>query len=93
MLSSEGSTLSRLILARHTLICRAIEVDLQFEVLALVESAQTASSYADAASPAQKSFSHTRQRLSAELAALPALIADLDGQLDRAWQRLHTVSP
>jgi len=93
MLSSEGSTLSRLILARHTLICRAIEVDLQLEVLALVESAQNASSYSDASSPVQKSFRRTRQRLSAEVAVLPALIEDLDGQLDRAWQRLHTVSP
>ena len=93
MLSSEGSTLSRLILARHTLICRAIEVDLQLEVLALVEAVQNATSYPDALSPAQQSFRHTRQRLSAEVAVLPALIQELDGQLERAWERLHTVSP
>lgn len=93
MLSSEGSTLSRLILTRHTLICRAIEVDLQLEVLALVETAQNASSYAESAAPAQQSFGDTRESLRAERAVLPALIAELDGQLDRAWQRLHSVSP
>jgi hypothetical protein len=93
MLSSEGSTLSRLILARHTLICRAIELDLQLEVLALVEAAQNATSYSESAAPPEQSVRPTHQQLSAELALLPALIADLDSRLDSAWQRLHSVSP
>ncbi len=93
MLSSEGSTLSRLILARHTLICRTVEIDLELEVLTLVESAHSASEYPDGLTPPRQSFSHTRKELCAERTLLPALISNLEFEIERAWQRLYSVSP
>ncbi len=93
MLSSEGSILTRLILARQTLVCRAIELDLQFEVLALVESMQDACSDAHTATDARTTTTQSRKELSAELSLLPERIEDLDRQIERAWHRLDRVSP
>ena len=91
MLSSEGSTLTNLILARQTLICCAIELDARYEALLAIECAQ-----GDAAAPIENdraSLSPSRRRAEAELVVLPALIDDLEGQIGRAWRRLDKVSP
>ena len=93
MLSSEGSTLTRLILARHILICRAIESDAHFEVLELIESAQGVRSDSHPRTMARGLFIQSQNRLLAELVLLPALVDDLEGQIERAWRRLDRVSP
>jgi hypothetical protein len=94
MLSSEGSLLARLILERHTLICRAIDLDMQFEVLALLESTQDGCcADSPAATDVRVHFSDSRKRLSADVELLPALVDDLEAQIERAWRRLDRVSP
>ena len=93
MLSSEGSVLARLILARQTLICRTLELDAQFEVLALIESVQADSPGSAAATEDPASFSKPRRRLAIELVLLPALIVELEDQIERGWRRLDEVSP
>jgi hypothetical protein len=90
MLSSEGSTLTRLILARQTLICCAIELDARYEALLAIEAARVDGAIAP---DTGSSRSCSRRRAEAELVVLPSLIDDLEGQIDRAWRRLDTVSP
>ena len=89
MLSSEGSTLTSLILARQSLICCAFELDARYEALLAIEGARKAAAPAPEADPAGR----TRRRAEAELTVLPSLIEDLEGQIQRAWRRLDTVSP
>jgi hypothetical protein len=91
MLSSEGSTLTNLILARQTLICCALELDARYEALLAIETAQD-----DGGAPVEgqgAASSPSRRRAEAELVMLPSLINDLEGQIGRAWRRLDTVSP
>ena len=90
MLSTEGSTLTRLILARQTLICCAIELDARYEAMLAIEAARDSANKDPEADP---SSSPTRRRAEAELTVLPSLIKDLEGQIDRAWKRLDKVSP
>jgi hypothetical protein len=90
MLSSEGSTLTSLILARQTLICCAIELDARYEALLAIEGVRADGPKAPKTEP---SLSPSRRRAEAELVVLPSLIDDLEGQIDRAWRRLDTVSP
>jgi hypothetical protein len=89
MLSSEGSTLTSLILARQSLICCALELDARYEAMLAIADARSAAAPAPASDPA----ACTRRRAEAELTVLPSLIADLEGQIGRAWRRLDTVSP
>ena len=91
MLSSEGSTLTNLILARQTLICCAIELDARYEALLAIEAAQGDS--AATVEGGNAPFSQSRRRAEAELVVLPSLIDDLEGQIGRAWRRLDKVSP
>jgi hypothetical protein len=93
MLSSEGSALARLILARQTLICRALELDATFEVLALIDSVRDDGSATVTPTEDPAFFSRPRRRLAAELVLLPALIAHLEGQIELGWRRLDEVSP
>jgi hypothetical protein len=90
MLSSEGSTLTSLILARQTLICCALELDARYEALLTLEGFQKGATEA----PETDAVANpTRRRAEAELVVLPSLIDDVEGQIDRAWRRLDRVSP
>jgi hypothetical protein len=93
MLSSEGSRLSRFILARQTLICRAEELDARLNVLALVERTLESLPAAVTETKAALSFTQQRDRASAEVVLLRALIKDLEAQIDRGWERLDNVLP
>ena len=90
MLSSEGSTLTRLILARQSLICCAIELDARYEALLAIESARK--EYASVPE-GEREISPSKRRAAAELVLLPSLIEDLEGQIARAWRTLDRVSP
>ena len=91
MLSSEGSTLTNLILARQSLICCAIELDARYETLLAIDGARHP--LPEVAEAERASFSRSRRRVEAELVILPSLIDDVEGQIARAWRRLDTVSP
>lgn len=93
MLSSEGSALTWLILARHTLICRALELDAEFEVLSLLESARDRRSGNEAPIDAFGPVGRDRRRLSVERMLLPFVVNDVESGILQAWRRLDTVSP
>jgi hypothetical protein len=78
MLSSEAYALTRLILARQMLICRAIELDTKAEVLTV-------------AGPAAASW-ETFREVGAELALIPALLENLEVEIAAAQGRLSAVS-
>jgi hypothetical protein len=90
MLSSEGSKLARLILARHSLICKAIELDTKYELLtemdARIRNGGGVQRY-------HGPFDRSRRRMQAELVLVPALVDDLEAQIERARLRLDTVLP
>lgn len=90
MLSSEGSKLTRLILSRHTLICKAIELDTKYELLAQIDAQVR---YDHAAARVHRSFDRRRRRMQAELILVPALVDDLEGQIECARLRLDSVLP
>lgn len=73
-------------------MCRAVELDSRFEALALLQCAQDTCA-ADERAQVPGSFSRYRRRVSAELVVLPALVEDLEVQIERAWRRLDVVSP
>jgi hypothetical protein len=74
MLSYEADALTRLILARQMLICRALELDIEAEVLAVT-------------GPAVCSW-ETFHAVYAELALVPGLIENLDVEISVAQRRL-----
>ena len=90
MLSSEGSKLARLILARHTLICKAIELDTRSESLAQTDMGVRNE---DGTTRAHDASAHCRQRMQAERMLVPVLVERLDEQIERAQRRLDTVLP
>jgi hypothetical protein len=77
VLSSEADELTRLILARQTLICRAIELDSKSEVLIM-------------AAPAVCSW-EAFHAVYAELALIPGLLENLDLEITAARRRLNAV--
>jgi hypothetical protein len=77
MLSSEASALTRLILARHALICRASELGRTAAAAGLTRGAR-------AGAP--------RGAL-AEIVLMPGRIGELDERISRAWRRLAEVRP
>jgi hypothetical protein len=79
MLSSEAAALTRLILARQMLICRALELDTKAEVLAVT-------------GPAVCSW-ETFHAVYAELALIPGLLENLDREIAAAQRRVHAVCP
>lgn len=89
MLSSEGSTLARLILERHSLLCRAVELDLESEVEAL----RAVWECKDLTARNSALFHIYRERIPMQLLVLPLELADLDEQIAEAWLRLRSVSP
>lgn len=90
MLSSEGSKLARLILARHTLICKAIELDTKYELLAQIDTHIRGE---DGTTRVHGPFDRSRRRMQAELVLVPALVDDLEAQIECARLRLDSVSP
>jgi hypothetical protein len=89
VLSSEALALTRLILARQSLICEAIELDARYEVLAVLASAHAEVACAtgcngDCADPLQA--------VHAALMLMPALLDHLELEIAIAWIRLEEVS-
>jgi hypothetical protein len=78
MLSSEADALTRLILARQTLICRALELDTKAEVLV--------------AGPAVSSW-ETFHAVYAELALIPGLLENLHREIAAAQRRVNAMCP
>jgi hypothetical protein len=78
MLSSEAHNLTRLLLARQTLICRATELDAQLEVATLTPEVYCWQTFAE---------------MKAEAALLPALLLNLNNEIEAARRRLYAVSP
>jgi hypothetical protein len=93
MLSQEASSLTRLILTRHSLFCRAVELDVELEVLALLQTAPDLSLGPQAQIDADQRLDVRVDDALAESALLPALIAGLEGRISGAWARLHRASP
>ena len=88
MLSLEASHATSLILARLNLLCRATELTMELEVLALLQSALGAARTGEG--------THLSARSSAasiELEQLPPKFVEVDEQLGEAWSRLDRVSP
>jgi hypothetical protein len=79
MLSSEAAALTRLILARQMLICRALELDTKAEVLTET-------------SPAVCSW-ETFHAVYAELALIPGLLENLDREIAAAQRHVDAVCP
>jgi len=93
MLSLESSVLTRLIMERHTSICRAIQLDAKCEVLTLLKSfADEGPAVVTTIDPGE-CFSQRLEELAAERTLLPGFLADLEERIDTAWARLHQVSP
>jgi len=90
MLSSEGSNLARLMLARHTLVCRAIELETKYVLLTHTDVGIRNN---DGNTRAHNVSPLCRVRMQAELVLVPALVDHLDEQIERARLRLDTVSP
>ena len=93
MLSQEASSLTRLILTRHSLFCRAVELDVELEVLALLQFVPESTLAEDARIDADLRLISRVDDALAESALLPALIAGLEGRISGAWERLHRASP
>ena len=88
MLSLEASHATSLILARLKLLCRATELTMELEVLALLQSALGAVRTAE-----DSHLSARSNAASIELAQLPPKFVEVDQQLGEAWGRLDRVSP
>ena len=88
MLSLEASHATSLILARLNLLCRATELTMEIEVLALLQSALGAARTAE-----DSHLSVRSNAASLELAQLPVKVDDLDVRIGDAWTRLDRVSP
>jgi hypothetical protein len=93
MLSQEASSLTRLILMRHSLACRAVELDVELEVLALLQSVPDPALGERARIDADKRLSSRVEDARAEAALLPGLLARLEIRIRAAWGRLHRASP
>jgi hypothetical protein len=89
MLSSEGSNLARLILERHSLLCRAVELDLESEVEAL----RAVWECKDLTARNSALFQIYCERMPAKLLMLPIELAYTEEQIAEAWLRLRSVSP
>jgi hypothetical protein len=79
MLSSEAAALTRLILARQMLICRALELDTKAEVLTVT-------------GPAASSW-ETFHAMYTELALIPGLLENLDREIAAAQRRVNAMCP
>lgn len=93
MLSQEASNLTRLILMRHNLACRVVELDVELEVLALLQSVPDPALAERARVDADKCLSRRADAASAEASRLPVLLARVDSRIRAAWARLHRTSP
>jgi len=91
MLSLEASHATSLILARLNLLCRATELTMELEVLALLQSALGVSEGAHTGEDSH--LSARSDAASSELAQLPTKVVALDERLGEAWSRLDRVSP
>jgi len=92
MLSLESSDLTRLIMERHTSICRAVQLGAKYEALTVLKSLADADSSV-ANLDADECFDRQMSEIAAERTLLPVVLADLDKQIDTAWARLDQVSP
>ena len=90
MLSSEGSNLARLILSRHTLVCKGIELETTYQSLVQPDIGLQND---DGNTRAHNRPADCRERMQAELVLVPALVDHVDEQIERARLRLDTVSP
>ena len=91
MLSSAGSTLARLVIARHTMICRAIELDAIFEADAVVLAAREAAGFTQRAAGEAVSVASRKRSLTAELILLTELIGDVEAAIAIGWRQLARV--
>ena len=80
MLTDESYELAALVLARHSLICRAIELEADPRI----------SGPADAAA---RALDRVTQELLAELVLIPGMLEDLDAAIGAGWDRLRFVRP
>jgi hypothetical protein len=93
MLSLEASRLTNLILTRHTLECRAVELEVRLNMLALLECAPDLPLALHGASGEDACPAELRDAAAAELKVLPALLAGVEERIRLAWQRLQSASP
>ena len=91
MLSHEAQELTTLILARHILIAQAAEASATFEYLTALHEPPF-----DRLRPStdDEETIHRRFReAAAELHLFPALLADLEQRIGRAWSCLREITP
>ena len=86
MLSAEASSLTSLILQRHGLVCRAIELEIELELARLLHAA-------DCPQQAVLNAAHTATAAAAELALLTPMIDDVSQRIAGSWDGLDRVSP
>jgi hypothetical protein len=94
MLSSAASALTQLILARHTLMCRAIELNAMFDDdAAVMAGGETIGTAERDQSHAKYEAGHSRRCAAAELMLLPALLSNNNAAIADAWERLARTCP
>ena len=75
MLSYEADDLAALVLARHSLICRAIELEADPTISAPIDAADA--------------LDRRTQELLAELVLIPGMLEELDAAIGAGWDRLR----
>jgi hypothetical protein len=93
MLSLESSVLTRLLLARHTSICRAMQLDATGDILTLLKSAPDDGLRVVTAIDADKCLSQRLHDIETQQTLLPVLLSHLEERIAIAWARLDQVSP
>jgi hypothetical protein len=86
MLSHQAAELAQLVIQRHTLICRAIELDNEHQLMTLI---RTANAHASGSSALERH----RDEVLAELVLMPLLIDDVEASIGAAWDRLRFLQP
>ncbi|HEX2830435.1 MAG TPA: hypothetical protein VHP37_29125 [Burkholderiales bacterium] len=86
MLSQEAHDLATLIATRHSLICRAAELDAQIELATTLYDAPSMHGGEDG-------LDDELETMISELLLLPSLVDDLDTRIEAAWDRVRASDP
>ena len=86
MLSTEASSLTSLILERHGLVCRAVELEIRLELSRLMAAA-------DCPGDLDPDSRNAAIEAAAELARLPSVLDVVNDRIAASWLDLDRVSP
>ena len=89
MLNQEAEELTTLIVARHILISRAMELEARYDAMAVMHEAPF-----DRVRPSPDDDETLRakfEEVRGELVLVPALLLDLEQRIGAAWDRLRVV--